>query len=197
MQSGDVVPNSFTPLVGFRSEKAAQISAFFAHAWGGRIDKLALAKLVYIAERESVRLRNRPMIYDECFSLKDGPICKSALDGMNGNIDVDIWSKYIQTNGPKDVYSVRDVTCDLDQISESDLSVLESIVSEHKGKTGSQMRSWTHASKNVPEYTEVTGTQRFPISYADMAAGVDTRHPEDVAETVRSHRLLEKMFPSK
>ncbi len=189
------VNDSFLPLVGFRSEKAAQICVYFTDAWGSRIDKLALIKLVYIAERESVRRRGRPMIYDECYSLKDGPICRSALDGINGHIDTDIWSDYIHLDGKKDVYSIKDASLRLDELSESDLEILASIVDTHRGKSGGQLRQWTHVPSNVPEYTEVTEKERLPITYSDIAIGVGIKHPADVAEGVREHRLSEAVFP--
>jgi uncharacterized phage-associated protein len=79
----------YAPLVGFESRKAAQISAYFADKEGGSIEKLKLIKLIYLAEREFVKRHGLPMLYDEFFSLKDGPVCSSTLNGINGSIDKD------------------------------------------------------------------------------------------------------------
>jgi uncharacterized phage-associated protein len=81
-------------LLGFRSRKAAQVSALFLARESGRMDKLKLIKLLYLTERESMAVRGRPIFYDEFYSLKDGPICSTALNSLNGELDKDIWSNY-------------------------------------------------------------------------------------------------------
>jgi uncharacterized phage-associated protein len=84
-------------LLGFRSRKAAQVSALFlARESDGRMDKLKLIKLLYLTERESMAARGRPIFYDEFYSLKDGPICSTALNCLNGELDKDIWSNYVR-----------------------------------------------------------------------------------------------------
>jgi len=70
----------FDPLNGFQSRKAAQIAASFAIKSGGRIEKLKLIKLIYLSERQFASDHDRPMLYDEFYSLKDGPICSSSLN---------------------------------------------------------------------------------------------------------------------
>jgi len=57
---------------------------------------MKLIKLIYLSERESVRSRGRPMIFDEFYSLKDGPISLNALNGINGNTDI----------GKEEIYSI-------------------------------------------------------------------------------------------
>ena len=53
----------FPMLIGFQSEKAAQIAAYFAVLSGGQIEKLKLIKLMYLADREKMRQFDRPMFY--------------------------------------------------------------------------------------------------------------------------------------
>jgi uncharacterized phage-associated protein len=185
----------FHALVGFRSEKAAQIAAFFVGKAGGRMEKLALIKMIYIAERESVKSRNRPMIYDELYSLKDGPICSRTLDGINGEVDAKIWSEYIVLIGKRDVHLVRHHN-DLDQLSNSDIVVLNQVWNAHGTKTSSQLRNWTHELANCPEYSEITDNGRIPISYGEVAAAVGaTAH--DVEQSVKHYREAETFISRK
>jgi uncharacterized phage-associated protein len=82
-------------LKGYRPEKAAQAAAFFTEQHNGSIDKLKLIKLLYLTERGSIKERSRPMFYDEFYSLKDGPICSNALNGINGQSDAATWHRYV------------------------------------------------------------------------------------------------------
>jgi len=184
---------SFPPLVGFRSEKAAQIAVYFLAASGGEKDKLALIKLIYIAERESVRGRNRPMIYDEYYSLKHGPICSSALDAINGNIDKEVWDKYISRGEGHKIRSVCD--CDFDQLSISDMRILDDVVIAHGDKSAAELRNWTH--DNCPEYTEINDSRRVPIDLDQMARAVEVLHPKAVLEEAQAYRSLEILLPRK
>jgi uncharacterized phage-associated protein len=169
---------AFPPLAGYRSKKAAQIAAIFVRSAGGRIDKLKLIKLLYIAERESLRLRGRPMLYDELYSLKDGPICSSTLNAINGGVDVDTWSKYIKKDGKTDIYVVSEDESEFqDEISASDMELVKSVIKGFMWMTTSQVRNWTHDARNCPEYTEVENNSRLPISYFDLANAVGCGDP--------------------
>ncbi|WP_143074532.1 Panacea domain-containing protein [Methylobacterium sp. ap11] len=187
--------NAFSPLAGFRSEKAAQIAAYIIKAHKGHMEKLALIKMIYIGERESIRSRGRPMIYDELYSLKDGPICKSALDGINGHIDEKVWEKYIILQGDRDVYSVRGGAEDLDQLSRSDFKILDLVIARHQGWSSSQLRNWLHDSRNCSEYVEVFGKQRAPIEYGELALAVGIENPIDVEHEIKAYRASESLIP--
>ncbi|WP_279356312.1 Panacea domain-containing protein [Methylobacterium indicum] len=186
---------AFQPLVGFRSEKAAQIAAYFLNAHEGHMEKLALIKMIYIAERESIRARNRPMIYDELYSLKDGPICSSALDGINGNVDEEIWSKYLVLQGSRNVYADLDGKNNLDQLSRSDIKILDAVLQEHRGKSSSQLRNWLHDPVNCPEYVEIFDNGRVPIAYGELASGVGVLDSQAVEHNIRLYREAESLIP--
>jgi uncharacterized phage-associated protein len=186
---------AFSPLVGFRSEKAAQACAFFASKNGGHIEKMALAKLLYIAERESIKQRGRPLLYDEYYSIKHGPVCSSALNGINGNIDQGVWSKYIRLEGASDVVVQPNAPDGLEEMSNSDLRLLEKVFADFGTKTARQLRAWTHSKENCPEYTEVE-SGRIPISLEDVVRAVSDLHPRDISRVVHSYRSLERTLPS-
>jgi uncharacterized phage-associated protein len=168
-------------ILGFCSEAAAQASAFFARKNGGEVEKLKLVKLMYLAERESVRLRGRLMFYDEHYSLKHGPICSGVLNGINGDADRPLWDKYISRNRHR--VSPRDEN--MDQLSRSDMKILEQVWTTHGWRSTSQIRNWTH--ENCPEYTEVnSGSIR--ISITEMAKAVGVESPKLVAEELADVR---------
>lgn len=181
----------FPPLVGFESRKAAQAAAFFALCADGKIEKLKLIKLLYLAERYAMDHLDHPMFYDEFYSLKDGPICSNALNGINGGIDKDTWSLYIARNG-NIVTPVRKMArADFDELSNADITILESLWAKFAKFTSGQIRRHTH--DHCQEYEEVT-SGRLPISYAAVFRALRKPDPEGLAETVDEVRRTQSLL---
>ncbi len=176
------------PLAGFDSRKAAQIAAYFT-ARQPDIEKLKLIKLMYLAERAALAKYGRPMIYDELYSLKDGPICSSALNGINGEIDSDTWSRYIVMDANRrNIHLQMNVSRDdLDEVSDAEMDVLESVWSEFGHFTAGQIRQWTH--DHCPEYTEVD-QGRVPITYAALLQAIGVESISDIEADIAQARKL-------
>jgi uncharacterized phage-associated protein len=172
-------------LLGFRSRKAAQVSAIFLARAGGRMDKMKLIKLLYLTERESLAKRGRPIFYDEFYSLKDGPICSNALDGLNGQLDKDVWSAYVRKEGSKDILLVAER--EHDEISESDFDILDSVWDQFGFMTTSQVRRWTHL--HCSEYREVS-SGCLPIDYRQIARALQLDDPNEIGDRVDEYRSL-------
>lgn len=174
-------------LVGYRARKAAQVAAYFLQNADGQMDKLKLIKLLYITERESVRKRGRPMLYDEYYSLKDGPICSNALNGLNLASDEKIWSQYLKLDGNEKRLLDHLLTADdLDEISLSDRKILDEVWATYGRMKTSEIRNWTH--KNCPEYTEV-GEGRVPINLAKIAQAVGLDDFAEVKNREEQYRI--------
>lgn len=176
---------AYSSLVGFQSEKAAQIAAKFLELAGGRMDKLKLIKLLYLFERESFRKRGRPTLYDEYYSLKDGPICSSALNGLNSALD-GAWGKNVVKNGRKDIFRASDARDD--RISRSDMDIIEDLWARFHGMTASQLRNWTHL--NCPEYSEVK-SGRKPITVRQIAEALEILDTDAVERSVEEYRSFQ------
>ena len=162
-------PSWAAPLVGFRSRKAAQLCAYFAAKQRkGTIEKLKLIKLLYFSERKFLSENHYPMLFDEYYSLPHGPICSSALNGINGIIHEEIWDEYIARNGNV-VVAIKLLSRDeLDEVSDAELSVVDDIWREFGNMTASQLRIYSH--QHCPEYIETTG--RIRISYKQILKAV-------------------------
>jgi uncharacterized phage-associated protein len=176
-------------LVGFRSRKAAQASTLFLNKSSGRIDKLKLIKLLYMCERDSIRIRGRPIFYDEFYSLEHGPICSNALDAINGKLDVSIWSEYLAKKTDRDIYIVPKVNeYDLDELSTSDIDIITAVWGRLGGMTAREIRNWTH--QNCPEYREIE-SGRLPIQLDDISAAIWGGESAHLALSVSEYRSLE------
>lgn len=185
---------AYPPLVGYRSEKAAQAAASFLLRGGKKMDKLKLVKLLYLTERESVQHRGRLMLYDEYYSLPHGPVCFSSLNGLNGALDKERWSKYIIRDGRQDVYVCDNISDDsLDQLSGSDISIIERVWGRFGWMTASQIRNWTH--QHCEEYVELE-TGRMPITLKHLAVAVGYPDAGAFEDDVADYRASSQGLPT-
>ncbi len=187
-------PSYAEPAIGFRSRKAAQLCAWFAVRSGGTIEKLKLAKLIYLAEREHLLRFEEPMLFDEMYSLPHGPICSSVLNGINGVIHEEIWDDYMTRNGNIIVAIRNFCRDDLDDLSEEDIEIANKLWEQFGSYTSSQLRNYTH--EHCKEYVELTDG-RMPISYQEILSAIGSDRADDVeaevAEMRRAHKTLAQM----
>lgn len=179
------------PLVGYKSKKAAQISAYFAARSVSPIAKLKLIKLIYLSERQFLDLYGQPMLYDELFSLPHGPVCSNTLDAINGKIDSATWSNYIAMDG-NNITSL--VSCErdvYDELSDAEMDVLQSMWESFGWMTASQVRNYTH--KHCPEYTEIS-MGRIPIYYKSLFKALGVEDSEALENEIINFRKEESLF---
>ncbi len=179
------------PPAGFRARKAAQICAYFATRAGGRIDKLKLSKLVYLAERRFLKDHHQPMLHDDLYSLEHGPVCSGALGGMEGTGDPALWDSYIRRHGRDTIVASRAVKRpDLDHVSPAEFAVLQIVWKRFGRLTPAQLRNYTHTK--CPEYTEVAGGSRL-ISYRRLFEELGAKDAAGLAQEVAAARAVDEL----
>jgi uncharacterized phage-associated protein len=159
----------------FNHKKATQTINYLTKKEGGKIDKLKLIKLVYLADRYHLRRYGRPIVNDAYFAMPLGPVASSVKD-------IAEFSDYLaetertyaagflgQGALPNTVVSISDV--DMDVFSKSELEALDFAYSEFGSKTPLALVDLTHRYpewdkfKNALESKETT---REPMSYDDF-----------------------------
>src|SRR3954452_2667828 len=90
-------------LSGYSVRKAAQVGAFFAKSAGGKINVLRLAKLVYLADREFLRLYDCPILFDHLVSMPHGPVNSLTLNYVNGLLRDEKWDEFLSGRESYDV----------------------------------------------------------------------------------------------
>ncbi|WP_296745200.1 Panacea domain-containing protein [Mesorhizobium sp.] len=183
---------AFAPLVGFASKKAAQIAAYLLSKQPN-MEKLKLIKLLYLSEREFLSRHGHPMLYDEFYSLKDGPICSSSLNGLNGQLDTEYWAQFFVIGDNKRNFQLKREFArdDLDEVSDAEIAAVEGVWERFRDFSASEIRNWTH--DNCPEYTEVE-SGRVPISYKDVLDALGEKNGEDVERGVSQKRRISALL---
>ena len=129
---------------------------------------LKLMKLLYLAERESLKRYGLPMTGDRLVSMDHGPVLSNALNLANGtSIDSaeDGWDSWIPPRKRYDVVLERQVCDDdFDEPSKADRDILVHVWEEFGGFDKWKIRDYTHT---LPEWRDPQGTS-LPIKYKDV-----------------------------
>ncbi len=185
------------PPLGYYPEKAAELTAYFLIKIGSAMSKLKLVKLLYLAERRHAERFNCPMFLDRHFAIKHGPVPTTALSGIDGDVDQDVWPNYITRTGHSIAVKEGVQLESLGNLSEADRQIADELLGKFGSMTSTQIRNWTH--KHLPEYREKEaaleaepedGRKRFEIMPADMARGFGHRSPQKFARAVAAARAI-------
>lgn len=184
----------------FDERRTAQAAAFLLHKAGGRLPVLKLMKLLYLAERESLRLYGEPIAGDHLVSMPHGPVLSRTYDLMNGSEKSgdggwDCWmdDKAAHEIALRDPSRIR-TPDDLLELSDGDLKVLDHIWAEfgHMGKW--ELRDYTH-SDACPEWEDPRGSSRpIPMGRVLRAVGYEGEALSSVLEHIKEQTHLKAAF---
>ena len=177
----------------------AQMAAFFADRAGGEINVLKLMKLLYLADRESMRRYAHPITLDEMYSLPHGPVLSKTLDLINGFADEaenKIWEQWIGDRANHIVALQQKLPEKPSHLSPAEMEVLESIWSEFGAMNQWQLRDYTHdhcAEWNDPDEFPQKSVR---IKEVDVlkAVGFSTQDAHDFAEEIQDEKALDRVF---
>lgn len=162
------------------------------------MSKLKLMKLLYLAERESLRLYGVPMTGDKLVSMDHGPVLSKTLDLIRDTaIDAaeDGWNSLIMQKNVHDLELIRSVQeDDLDELSKADIDLLASVWQEFGHLDRWAVRDFTHALK---EWVDPDGTS-LPIRYKDVfvACGYDEKQAMELSDHINDERYIDRIFES-
>ncbi|MEE1655969.1 Panacea domain-containing protein [Microvirga sp. CF3062] len=174
----------------FPTRKAAQVTAFFADKAGGEINVLRATKLVYLADRLSMDRRLHPITGDNFVSMPFGPVNTYTLRYMNGEAAnrQEIWGEFIGERRDYEIPLAHPITLDdLDELSRSDLKILEETWETFKDIDKYDLAEWTH--KFCPEWRNPHGSS-IPIDFATVYKRLGKEDPIELAEEIQAERSL-------
>lgn len=180
-------------VMSYDPRKAAQTIAYLAVKNGRKpLNILKAIKLVYLADRESVR-RSGFTIQDELhYSMPNGPVNSTTYRFINGEVppgDAAGWSEFLtDRNGHRVGLANPGVaTDDLDELSDAELSVLDDVWEKFGSMNQWDLVNWTHDPHNVPEWEDPNGSSN-PIPLRRMMDALGVQNAADQEAMVREHR---------
>lgn len=112
----------------YNEKIAAQVAAYFIDREGGLLNIMKLVKLMYLAERESLRQYGEPIVGDILVSMPYGPVMSTTLNHINGSIPSihDGWDDWISDRESHNVSVKGQFNLDnLFELSEADVMILD------------------------------------------------------------------------
>ena len=187
----------------FTAAKAGQMAAFFAGKVDASISILKLVKLMYLADRESMRRYGRPISFDAMVSMPHGPVLSQTLNlinGLTGGAEGEAWNYWISGRGNRDKHFVglrrNFERKDLDRLSNADLEVLTAIRAEFGDMDQWQLTDFTHDHCSEWRDPENSTKQSIPINEIDVfrAVGIEEKEAAELARELEIEKSLDMAF---
>lgn len=136
-------------MIGFNIDKTIQAAAYLLKREPARRENyMRLLKLLYIADRTSLKERAAPICGDTPYAMNRGPVPGTTLDLIKGRDPAsEKWDRYIQRIG-------YDVCLKADpgnlHLSRAEMGILDRVANRFRNLDEWALVGWCH--KYVPEY---------------------------------------------
>lgn len=163
----------------FNPKKSAQAGAYLLKLHGGDMSKYIWIKMLYLADRESLRKWEEPITGDSTASMPYGPVLSTIYDLTKGGCpDLrENWEPYISDADEETHRIFLKEDPGIDELSKSEVEILDSIYKQFKTFTWRQMRDYSH---DLPEYEDVgKGSKPLPSDRILKALG---KSEDDIRE---------------
>ena len=136
----------------------------------GKVNKIKLVKLLYIADRDHFLQHGAPITGDDQYALNKGPVPSMTLDMLDGDLP-ESEECFRHVHQDDFTFTVKEEPR-VDLLSESELAVLDAVLRDHGNKDKWALVKETHT---YPEYKQTyrQGTSTL-ISYETILRCYDT-----------------------
>lgn len=166
----------------FDERKAADAAAYMIQIHGGRMNHMLLLKLLYAAERESLKRRHRPIFGDRYVSMQHGPVVSRVYNLIKEERDFPAWAVLIEKDSATTVRLL--IEPPLLSLSDTDRELLDAAKAMYPNMNQYQVRDSMH--QEFSEWQDPGGSSK-PISVESMLAAlnkspVEVEHVRNLAE---------------
>jgi uncharacterized phage-associated protein len=181
-------------VIPFNPEKTIQASAVLLKEHAGRMSRMRLLKLLYIADRELLAETLRPITGDHPMAMPHGPVLSHTYDLIKRkHVSSPLWDKFITQQGPQDV----SLACDpgLGKLSPKEIDTLIAVCDRFRDLDDYSLALVTHKfeefKKNEPKKPRKTKTIPFEdILHALKLSGYRKKLEENERAETELDRLL-------
>jgi len=181
-------------VMAFDEVKATQVAARFLQLAGGKLQYLALIKLLYKTDREALRRWGVPVTTDRHASLRRGPIVSQVYDLIKASgipeSHPSFWSTYIKKPTNYDVSLAADPGDS--ELSRGEEALIREIFNADGYKDGFRLADEFH--RDFPEWND-PGSSSTPIQILDIleAIGASEDDKQFTNNAISAQRALRKL----
>jgi uncharacterized phage-associated protein len=168
------------------SKKSTQVVARLIEASGGPIDYLRIAKLVYLADRESIFARGVPIVGGHYYSMRKGPTIGEVMTFVNTG-KAPNWKETILPRVGNKVGLKRKPQ--YGALSKSEMDIIDSVVKYHSTRSTDELVEWCHV--NCPEFVQVE-QGRKPIEVEEILKSFK-KSPKQIQKFVQEAEQIEEL----
>jgi uncharacterized phage-associated protein len=176
----------------FDPKKAIQAAAALLRMEEARqMPYLRLLKLLYIADRESIRDIGRPITGDQAIAMKQGPVPEGVYKLIKGeHYNSPNWSRYFQTSG----YWVKLTgEAEVGTLSEYELEKLREVAERYANKDEFEIVDATHEFEEWKKNWSEQGVRPIPAEDILRAVGRE-QDIEQIEQEQKARVVFDKVF---
>jgi uncharacterized phage-associated protein len=166
--------------------RASHAARWLLASHGGRLDRLKLFKLIFLADRLHLARYGRPIVGGRYYAMEHGPVASEFYSAIKDNS----LDGALPEEGSYRVEAVR--KADEDCLSESDLEILKEINDRYGSWDAWRLRDLTHTYEAWKKNYKGNNSS-YPLPYEDFFADLssdDRGMLELIAETQEAERAL-------
>ena len=174
----------------FRADKVTQMASTFLRNAGGRMPYIKLMKLLYLADKQMLVERGKPITYDQWVSMRYGPVLSGTYDLIKAarTGSDSYWGRHIRTEDC-DVVLVNDPGTDA--LSQAEDNIIEQVFAQHGHKDWPALVRMTH---DLAEWVD-PGMSSTPITYKEVleVEGLPEEIIPDILENIEAQDELAEL----
>ena len=178
----------------FSEEKVTHMASYLLMKRGGRMSYMKLIKLLYLAERKALAKWGESMSGDKFVSMPYGPVMSNTYGLIQ--TESKIWDSFIKSEANKEISLASGISeDDLDELSRSELRILDDIFSEFGHLSRWDLVEYTH--DHCAEWQDPNGSS-YPINPIAVlrAQGLDSELAHSLIEHGEEQRGLDQIKQS-
>ncbi len=170
----------------FNAEKTAEAIIYLAQQMR-QPTFMAIAKLLYFADKTSLELYGRSITGDSYFAMQHGPVPSGAYDMMKAARDTDSFGFHVEYER----HIAPDRDANRSRFSESDLQCLAQVIAAYGNYPVWQLRELSHDQAWQKAWATAGGRRSVRIALEDVIATVDDEEG-DLLEFLRETHKPER-----
>ena len=174
----------------FDVQKKIHAAAILAELEGGRIDRIRLLKLLYLADRESLAERGTPIVGGRMAALDNGPLHCEIYDAIKGESSFSLeWGNQFHNEGHSVVLNFIPET----RLSDGDVERLKTVFERYKEIDTWSLVEKTHELSEWKAFHRLGSSRIIPLEAILSAVG---HSQEDIEELISEAESFEKIMRS-